>query len=230
MNKAAIRTLVAQPRKIFGKKINRYRREGFIPGVVYGGHRKETAPVLVSENDFMKVFSGAGESSLITLRLGDADRRTVLVHDVARHPVTNKFLHIDFYEVRMDEKLKTKIPLVFIGESPAVKNEGGVLVKALQEIAVECLPKDLPHEIAVDVSGLASFGNFIRLRDIVLPPGVELRGDKDDVVALVEEPRVEEATAAAAAEEEQAAISQIKTEAEEKRGKKETEKKEEAAA
>lgn len=220
--------LSGKPREVLGKKVKKYRAAGLIPAVLYGGASGVSTPLLISEKDFLKVYRKAGASSLVSLEIGRGDLRNVLVHDVAKHALTDRFLHIDFYEVRMDEKLKAKIPLVFAGESPAVKNDGGMLVRTVQEIEVECLPKDLPRELEVDISVLGKFHDVIRARDLKLPAGVTVHISGEEVIALVEEPRDEsELAKLSEATEEQAAISQIKVVGEEERAKK---KEEEAAA
>ncbi|MDO8558407.1 MAG: 50S ribosomal protein L25 [bacterium] len=216
--------LVGKPRTVLGKKVKRYRKDGFIPAVLYGGKHKGAVPILVGEKDFLKVYKEAGVSSLVSLQIGQDDIRKVLVHDMTRHALTNRFLHIDFYEVRMDEKLKAKVPLVYVGESSAVKNEGGMLVRAMQDIEVECLPQDLPRELEVDISLLKKFHDMVRVKDIKLPKGVSVEANLDVVIALVEEPRTEsELEKLSEAPEEQAAISQIKVVGEEERNKKKEE-------
>lgn len=219
--------LVGKPRAILGKKVKKYRASGLIPAVLYGGASKNAATLLVSEKDFLKVYRKAGASSLVSLEIGKGDSRNVLVHDVSKHALTDRFLHVDFYEVRMDEKLKAKVPLVFVGESPAVKNEGGMLVRPMQEIEVECMPKDLPRELEIDISVLEKFHDAIRIRDLQLPTGVAIHASGDEVIALVEEPRSDvELEKLSQTLEEQEAISQIKVVGEEERAKK---KEEEAA-
>ena len=110
--------------------------------------------------------------------------------------MSGSFLHIDFHQVRMDEEIEANIPLVFVGESPAVKSEGGILVKALDELGVSCLPAHLPHELSVDISVLATFDDQIRVSDIAVPAGVKVSDDPETVVALVERPRSDEEMAA----------------------------------
>jgi len=213
--------LTTQKRETIGKKVKRYRKDGMVPAVLYGGKSKNATPLLVSGKEFGAVYKKAGESSLVELELSEKDIRHVLVHEVSRHPVTETFLHVDFYEVRMDEKIKTKIPLLFTGESAAVKNDGGLLVKVLHEIEIECLPADLPHDLTVDISVLAKFHDSIRVKDLKLPKGVEALAPAEETIALVNEPRSEaEISGLSEAVDESAAISSIKTEGEEKRAEK----------
>jgi len=177
----------AEPRELVGKKVNSLRRSGMIPAVLYG-HGKKAANLSVDAKDFLTIFKKAGETSLVELILG-GKKLNVLIHDLARDPLTEKVIHIDFFEVRMDEKIKTKIPLVFVGESLAIKSDGGVLVRALQEVEIEALPKDLPKEITVDISSLNTFEDKLLVKDIVVGGSVKILADIDEVVALVAPPR-----------------------------------------
>jgi large subunit ribosomal protein L25 len=210
--------ITAKEREVFGKKMHALKATGLIPAVLYGGGNKKSVPLFVQEKEFISVFRQAGESSLITLDLGNKNARQVLVHEIVRHPVSDKFVHIDFFEVRMDEKIKTKVPLSFVGESLAVKADGANLVRALRELEIECFPKDLPHEIEVDISQLEKIGDMLRIKDLKLPSGVEVHADADEVVALTEAPRSEEElTNLAKPVEEQEGVAQVKVVGEEER-------------
>lgn len=182
--------LKAQTRKETGRKLKTLREKGFIPAVVYGpGHK--SLSIQVDYNDFKKTIDGAGESTLIKLKVDD-HIKNVLIHDVSIDPIDEKFIHIDFYQVIMDKTIKTHVPLVFEGEAPAVKNLDGVLIKNLTELEIEALPKDLPHEIKVDISSLDSFDKHVRIKDLQLPGGVRILGGPEELVASVIPPRSEE--------------------------------------
>lgn len=181
--------LKAQPREILGKKVKKLRQTGYIPAILYG-HKIKSQPLSVEQKDFQCIFSQTGETSILSLAVGDK-KHNVLIHDLARDPVTQNILHIDFYEVRMDETLKAKIPLIFTGESLAVKSEDGVLVKAVQEIEVEALPKNLPKEISVDISALSTFEDKIQIKDLKVAPSIKILAEPDEVVASVVPPRSE---------------------------------------
>ena len=124
-----------------------------------------------------------------------------MIKDVQRDPVTDQIIHADFYKVNLKEKIKAKVPVVFIGESEAVKG-GGILVKTVSELEVEALPQDLPHEISVDISVLNSFGDEIKIKDIKVLDDVKIEANPEDVVALVQEPREEKAEEVAPSVEE----------------------------
>ena len=130
-------------------------------------------------------------SSLVIVEI-DGEKHTTLVREKQRDPVTGDVLHIDFYEVSMTEKLRTNVMLEFQGESPAVKELMGVLVNVLESLEVECLPQDLPNRIVADLSTLEEIGDSLYVRDISLPPNVELISDIDGLVVVISPPAVEE--------------------------------------
>jgi len=182
--------LKAQVRNTVGKKLKTLREKGFIPAVVYGpGHRPVS--IQVGYHEFEKVFKEAGESTLIKLIVED-QVKNVLIHDISRDPLDDEFIHVDFYQVRMDKALTAEVQLIFEGEAPAVKSLDGILIKNITEVEVEALPKDLPHEIKVDISSLDSFDKHIRIKDLQLPSGVKILAEAGEVVVLVKPPRTEE--------------------------------------
>ncbi len=162
-----------------------------IPAIVYG-HGITNENVAVPRPLFEKAYQEAGESTLITLDITGKKPVQVLIQDVDRHPTTGAILHVDFYQVRMDEEITNDVPLVFTGESAAVKALGGILVKNLSTIRVKCLPAHLPHEISVDITPLENFESRITVADIALPSNVEVLAKPEDIIAVVEPPRSEE--------------------------------------
>lgn len=184
----------AEPRKLLGKKVNNQRDAGQVPAVVYG-HGIKSEPVFVSKKEFSKAYREAGESSLVILNL-EGKKRNVLIHGIQTDPVRNEIIHADFYQVKMDEKIKAKVPIVFLGESPLVKSEGGVLIKNIQEVEVEALPQDLPRNLEVDTALLKSFDDHIFIKDLNVASGVKISADPSEIVASVTPPRSEEELAA----------------------------------
>jgi large subunit ribosomal protein L25 len=183
-----------------------------MPAVFYG--KKETStPISVSKVDFLKAWQTAGESSVITLETPEGVKES-LIHDVDFDPVTGSPRHADFYVFEKGHKVKVDIPLEFVGVAPAVKDLGGILVKVLHAVNIEAMPKDLPHNIEVDISGLSSFESQVLAKDLVMPAGVTLLENEEEVVALVSAPREEK-------EEESAPIDLSAIEVE-KKGKEET--------
>jgi large subunit ribosomal protein L25 len=167
------------------KDLKTLREEGFIPAVFYGP-KQEAISCYVKEIDFIKLYKEAGESSIVVLDDG-SEKHESLIHDVQVDPINLKPTHIDFYVIEKGKKVEVDIPLVFVGVSPAEKTLGGALVKVMHEIKISAMPKDLPHEIEVDISSLVDFDSQIHAKDLVLPTGVELVEESDEVVALVQE-------------------------------------------
>ena len=160
-------------------------KEGFIPAVYYGAKQAATS-IFIDAIEFKKVLASAGESSSITL-VTEHGNETAMIQDVQLHPVKGNTVHVDFYTLEKGQKVHVKTPIVFIGESQAVK-EGGVLVKVMYELSVEGDPTKLPHEFTVDISALAAKDSVIHVSDIVLPSGVELyHVEPEDVIASIAE-------------------------------------------
>ena len=152
-------------REAAGKDLNRSRKAGLVPAVLYG-HGVTPRMFWVNGIEFGKVFRAAGESTIFSLSAGKGAALNVLVHDVQVDPLSSRIAHVDFYQVRMDEELETNVPLELVNEAPAVREQGGILVKTLEEVLVKCLPKDLPHSITVDLSRLATFDDQIKVSDL----------------------------------------------------------------
>jgi len=185
--------LNAQLRTVMGSKVKTIREDGFIPAVLYG---KDQTPIAlqVPNKDFNKTFKSAGESTLVYVNV-DGQTYPTIIHDIARHPASDAIIHADFYKVNLSQKIKTKVPVAFIGESQAVK-DGGIFIRNMNEVEVEALPQDLPHEISFDMSTLVAFGDHISLKDAKTDSKVEVLGNADEIVAAVQAPISEEALAA----------------------------------
>mgnify|MGYP003393070125 CR=1 FL=1 len=166
------------------------RKKGLIPAVFYG-KKEASTPISVRLNDFVKVWEDAGESSVVTLKVKEGEELEALVHDVDLDPVTDVPRHADFYVFEKGQKIKIKIPIEFFGTSPAVKDLGGILIKVQRTLEIEALPKNLPHEIKVDISPLVNFESQILGKDIALPEGVTLVDGENEVIALVSEAKEE---------------------------------------
>jgi len=167
------------------------RAAGSIPAILYG-HGITNLTLAFPKSVFEKTYQQAGESTLIEVAVDGKPAVKALIQDVDRHPTTGDILHVDLYQVRMDEKLTHDVAVVYVGESPAVKALGGILVKNVATLPVRCLPADLPPEIPVDISRLENFESRIIAADLTIPPGVELLAKPEDVLAVVEPPRSEE--------------------------------------
>lgn len=184
----------ATPRDIKGKTVRTLRSKGQVPAVLYG-HNVAAQSLAVPASTFNKIFKEAGESTIVKLKVNGSEPVNVLIQDVQRHGTEDTIAHVDFYQVNMSEKLKANVPLVFVGESQAVKALGGTLVHVFSEVEVESLPGDLPHEIQVDISGLSTFEDAIRIKDLNI--------DHDKVKILVENPELVVASVQAPRSEEE---------------------------
>jgi large subunit ribosomal protein L25 len=158
------------------------RKAGKVPAVFYGPKEKSTA-ITLKQSEFKKVWKEAGESSIITLKNG-SEEHEALIQEVAVHPVTGIPEHADFYVIEKGKKLEVAVPLEFVGVSEAVKG-GNILVKVLHELEIEALPKDLPHNIKVDISALTGVDSQILARDLKLPSGVLIKIDPEAVIAAI---------------------------------------------
>lgn len=184
--------LNAQVRGLRGRKVNQLRQRGVIPAVVYGSGVKDSVNLSIDYKEFERIYSQGGENTLVGLRVDENQACNVLVHAVDKDPVSDKYIHADFYAVNMSEKIQTMIPLKFWGVSDAIKNLGGVLIKSKDELEVESLPGDLPSEIIVDISRLKTFEDVIRVKDIALSGNVVILNESDEAIATVTPPRSEE--------------------------------------
>ncbi len=224
-------TLNARIRDVFGKKLKSFRKKGLVPAVLYGPGVGNMA-LAVGLKEAERIYKEAGENTIVKLKIKDdkSSERNVLICDAARDTLGGQLVHLDFLQVRMDQVIKAAVPLEFAGESPAVKNENGILVKNIHEIEVEALPADLPREITVDISSLATFEDVILIRDLLVPGPegassgkVKILAEPELVVAQVQPPR-SEAELEALKEEVVEKVEEVKVEAEEKKA----ERKEEA--
>lgn len=173
------------------------RKSGKIPAVFYGPKETST-PIVVSSVEFKKVWKKAGESSVIILADKAGAEHEALIHDIDVHPITGEPRHADFYVIEKGKKVEVAVPLVFTGISSAVKDKGGILVKVRRDIDIEAAPRDLPHDIVVDISKLVELTDVILVKDLPVPSGVELKVPADEVVASISvaKEEVEEAPAA----------------------------------
>lgn len=221
-------TLTASQRTNLGRRAKNDLKQMLVPAVVYG-HGIDAKSISVPRSEFLRILKTAGQSSLIDLTVADQPMVKVLMKEVQINPLTDEPTHVDFHQVRMDEELITRVPLKFVGESQAVKKDGGTLVKSLDELEVRCLPVNLPHEIEVDLAQLVTFEDAVTVGNLVLPKGVSTVEDPNITIATVARPMTEEELKKL---EEVATVdvTTIKTEGEEKKAAEEAKKAEEAAA
>lgn len=200
-------------------KLSSIRNNGMVPAVVYGAQVENTT-ISVEKVAFEKVFKLVGETSTIVLEINDEKKGVIkvdaLIHDIQVDPIKGFPIHVDFLAVDMNKPVEVSVPVEFIGIAKAEKDGLGVLVKVIHELEVEALPKDIPHNIEIDISILETLDSQILVKDITLPKGVLMKTGEDEVIALIA-PMKEEAI-----EEETASVDLSAIEVE-KKGKKEEE-------
>ena len=227
--------LKVEKRKVFGRKVKKLRGEGILPANIYGKKVKSQA-IQVDLKEFEKVYKETGETGIVDLVLGQGKARPVLIHNLQTHPVTDQFLHVDFHQVVLTEKVKADIPVELMGESPAVQEKKGILLIILDEIEVEALPADLPDKIEVDASKLTEVDQEIRAGELKLAAKATLLTDPNLIICKIgplvtkkaeELAKEEEAAAEAAKEEtvEEVVEQEVKEAPEEKKEEKEAEQK-----
>ncbi len=165
------------------------RKTGKIPAVFYG-KKQESTPISIDKKDFDRVWKEAGESTVVTLETPEGEKES-LIHDIDIDPITGEPRHADFYVFEKGHKVKVELPIEFEGVSPAVKEQGGVLVKVLHELEVEAMPKDLPSHIIIDISVFKNIGDQIMAQDLRMPSGVSLTENPEEIIALIAEPKEE---------------------------------------
>lgn len=211
--------LKAEKRNVVGKQVKALRREGKLPGVIYGRHLEPISITLEAHSTGL-AMAKLTSSSLVTLNV-DGTEYPVLVRERQRDYIKGVLTHVDFLAVDLTETIRTFVSLHFFGVSPAVKDFNGVLVHNLERLEVECLPNDLPERIEVDISVLAQIGDGIRVHDVVRSDKVTILTDGDEMVAVVTLPKEEAAEAGAVVPGAEPAAPELSVD----RGKKEEEEK-----
>lgn len=206
--------LSAATRDILGKKVRFLRRQGLTPANLYGRNVKSTA-LQVDTIQLKHTLAKAGKSSLVALKVDSAKRpKMVIIRDIQREPLTGGLLHVDLYQVKMEDRIKIEVSLLFIGEAPAIRDRGGILVQNMTSVEVECLPANMPHNIEVDLSVLKELDQAVHVKDLSVDEGVTILTDPEQSIVQIARSKVEveiaeelmaaEAEAEAEAEEEMA--------------------------
>jgi large subunit ribosomal protein L25 len=177
--------LMAEKRAALGKRVKQLRRQGWVPGVIYG-HGFSPLALQFEKRSLRQVLSKVGGSQLVSVKIkGIKQPEIALIRDVQRDPIRGTFLHVDFYRVQMTERLTAEIPLVIVGESPVVEARTGILLQGISAIEVECLPGDLVDAIEVDLSDLVEIDQGVYVRDLAVPAGIEILADPDEMIVRV---------------------------------------------
>jgi large subunit ribosomal protein L25 len=187
--------LSVKVRDVEKDKLGPLRLSGMVPACLYGAGQ-ENLNLSLNKNDFVRLFKTAGSNTIVEMDVEGVGKENVLIYDVSYEPVSDEVEHVDFIRVRMDEKITTKIPLEFVGQSKAVKELAGIFNANIDEVEVTCLPGKLPKVIEVNIDKLNTFDDAINIKDLVVPDGVVIENEADGVVASVLPPRSEEELAA----------------------------------
>jgi large subunit ribosomal protein L25 len=196
-------TLNAAKREVLGKRNRFLRRQGVTPAHLFG-HSLESLALQCDTAELKKVVAHAGETRLISLKVkGDREPKRVFLREIQKDALGKVLLHVDFYQVRMEEKMTMDVPIILVGEAPAMKGKGRLLSHGITELSIECLPAKVPPQIEVDISILTDLDQAIHVKDIVLDPEITVLADPEQLVVKVSEVAVraeEEAVPAAEAE------------------------------
>jgi large subunit ribosomal protein L25 len=208
----------ASKRNVLGKKTRFMRREGTTPTHLFG-HGIDSLPLQCDTAKLQRIIARAGMTRLIALEVeGDKEPRSVFIREIQREPCSGGLLHVDFYQVKSTEKIRVDVPIILIGEAPAMKEKGRTLTHSLTSLSVESLPDKLPPQIEVDLSPLEEVEQAIFVRDITLSPDVTIVTDPDQMVVRVSEARVVEEEVAEAVPTEEVAAEEAEAGAEEAGG------------
>jgi len=209
---ADLTSIQASPREVVGKKVSVLRRTGIVPGNVYGRNRDSQAVQL--DNKQLEHLLATHARSQVVAVVVDGREETAMISGVQRHPTRQHLLHVDFHRISMDEPVQVALTVNVIGESPAVRTSEGVLLHNLTEVSVQGLPGNIPSAIDVDVSTLEEVDAAIHVRDLVVPEGIEILTDPEEMVVKIIHSTLEEEAEEDAAAVEAAAAPVAETEAE----------------
>ncbi len=209
-------TLEASKRDILGKKTKFLRRQGIIPTHLFGRNVGSLA-LQCDLAELESIIAQAGMTRLINLEIdGDKKPRSIFIREVQRDAITEELLHVDLYQVKKTEKIKVDVPIVLVGEAPAMKQKGRALMQQLSGLSIECLPDQIPHTIEVDISRLEELEQSIFVSDIALNPEIAVLTRPEQMVVRVSEVFAEKEEVEVAEAEAEAVAEEVTEEAEEK--------------
>lgn len=183
-------TLTVIPRTVFGKKLNKLRKEGNIPANIYGYDFKSQS-VTATFKDFSKVYKIAKETAVVYLDF-DKKELPVLIKNVQRHPVNDNILHVDFRKIDLKQKIQTEVPIKVIGQSEAVNLKGGILLTQSESLLVEALPTDIPRQIDVDITSFKEIGQEFKVSNLSKTDKYEVKDSQDKVIVSIVQHKEEE--------------------------------------
>ena len=206
--------LLATTREILGKKVRFLRRQGITPVHLFG-HNVESVALQCDTAQLKRVLAQTGRTRLISLKVDEAKKpRNVVIREVQREPRTSELLHVDFYQVSMAEKIRVEVPIVSIGEAPALKLKENFLLQELNSLSVECLPGEIPNRVDIDLTSLTEVGQAIHVKDIMLDKEGTILNNPEQLVVKISARHIEELVEEEAEEVEAPAEAQLPEEKE----------------
>ncbi|HEY87346.1 MAG TPA: 50S ribosomal protein L25 [Dehalococcoidia bacterium] len=197
-------TLIASKRDILGKKARFLRRKGITPTHLFG-HNLKSLPLQCDTAELQRIIARAQATRLINLEIeGEKQPRSILIREIQRAEPGGQLLHVDFYQVRKTEKITVDVPIVLVGEAPALKEKGRLLTLGVTSLSIECLPAKLPSRIEANLSSLEEPEQTIRVSNLTLPPNITVITGPDQLVVKIGEAAVERVEERVAKAEEQA--------------------------
>lgn len=204
--------LQATHRNVLGKKTRFLRRQGITPAHLYG-HNIESLTLQCDATELQHLIAQAGRTRLINLEIDGDKPKSVFVREIQRDEITRQLLHVDFYQVKRTEKIAVDVPIVFVGEAPAMKEKGRMLAHGITRLSIECLPGNVPPQIEIDLSPLEELEQTIHVKDIVLGPDITVNADPEQLVVKVSEAIVKEVVEEVVAEVEEEVEAEAEAEA-----------------
>jgi large subunit ribosomal protein L25 len=183
-------TIAAEPRTVTGKKVKQIRREGYVPGVIYG--QSDPVHIQMEEIELNRALRIAGTTQLATVEVDGKKKYTVLTREIQQHVVRHDIVHVDFLEVSMTETITAEAALVMVGVAPVLEEAEGMIAQSMFSVEIECLPDDLISEIEVDISSIETTSDTVQISDLEVPEGVTLLVEEDATVARFQSIRPEE--------------------------------------
>ncbi|MBL7126041.1 MAG: 50S ribosomal protein L25 [Dehalococcoidales bacterium] len=183
--------LKATHRVVLGKKARFLRRQGITPAHLYG-HGIESLALQCDTNELVNLVAHAGKTRLVNLEVDGEKSKTTFVREIQRDVITRELLHIDFYQVKRTEKIAVDVPIVLVGEAPALKSKGRMLVHGINSLSIECLPANVPPQIDIDITGLEEVEQAVHVKDIILDPEITVHADPEQLVVKISEVMVKE--------------------------------------
>ena len=174
-------------RNVLGKKVKQLRREGVTPVHMYDSSGSSHS-LQVETKTLYQILATHGKTSPVTIRVGETDH-SAFVREVQRHPVSEEVIHVDFLEVDLSKSIRTQVPVVLVGESPAVRLHGGIVSQLIYSLEIDCLPKDIPSSIEIDISGLDEIDSSVLVSDIGLGANVTITSSLQENVVRIQAPR-----------------------------------------